>query len=341
VELLGLALLTLVLSLALLIKASDLFTESAEKLGLKLGVPALIIGVTIVALGTSLPELVSSIFAVIAREPEIVFGNVVGSNITNIFLVIGAAALFSKGLYLKEKLPWLDQAFFIGSSCIITFVALCISSSSQITFFSKNFEIIPLEGWICLVFLGIYMIYNIIKRNFTPIDAHPLPEDKFTWITALILILSPVFIHLGAKYTIESAVSIAKCINVGDEIIAISAIALGTSLPELSVSVIAARKGKIEIAVGNVVGSNIWNSAMVLGITSQFGWFQQISLPVKLSIVLLGIPFMWLGTILLLVIIRDKTVKRREGAVLLLLYVIFIFLVFLAPYIARLCMKMV
>lgn len=331
------AILVLVLSLALLIKASDLFTESAEKLGLTLGVPAFIIGVTIVAFGTSLPELVSSIVAVISRASEIVVGNVVGSNITNIFLVIGAAALFSKGLYLKEKLPFIDQAFFIGSSVLITFFALSIGSSTHITFFNRHFEILPVEGLVCLAFLGIYMIYNIKRRNITPIVAHPLPkETKFTWFTALVLILSPILIHVGAKLTIDSAVFIAKCINVGDEIIAITAIALGTSLPELSVSVIAARKGKFEIAIGNVVGSNIWNSALVLGVTSVIK-----PLPVKPSIIYLGIPFMWLGTILLLVIIRDKTVKRREGALFLLLYAIFIFLIFLVPCIARIFMKMV
>ena len=161
---LAIAIFTLIVFLILLIKASDYFTEAAEKVGLYLGIPSFVIGLTIVALGTSLPELVTSITAAQAGNSEIVVGNVIGSNITNILLVLGAAAFFSKGLSLKEKIAWIDKFLFFSSSLLITLVVI------------YDHQIIWPEGLGCLFFLLVYLIYNARKHTNTPIVSRLIPE---------------------------------------------------------------------------------------------------------------------------------------------------------------------
>lgn len=301
-----------IVSLFTLIKASDYFTDSAEKIGVFFRIPPFIVGVTIVSIGTSLPELGSSLFAVFMGNSEIVAGNVVGSNIANIFLVLGVAAIISRKLNIGYELSHVDLPMLVSSAFLLL-----------ITMWDGTFTTI--EALICIICLIIYITYTInvekthkdkeIKKETKEI----IKKEKFNWTTLIILILSGIFIYFGAKYTIESVVEISKILGIGAEIIAVSAVALGTSLPELFVTISAASKGKPEIAVGNVLGSNIFNSFAVMGIPALFG-----SLVISPTILSLSLPIMLIATLLFFFVTLSKQVTRWEGYILVIFYLVFI-----------------
>ncbi|MCP3686403.1 MAG: calcium/sodium antiporter [bacterium] len=304
--------LVFVVSLVVLIKAADSFTISAEKIGLYFGLPAFIVGVTIVSIGTSLPELVSSIFAVLSNSSEIVVGNVVGSNIANILLVLAVAGIIGKRVHIEKKLLRVDLPLMVVSAFVLA-----------ITVWDGLFSL-P-EAFLCLLCLIIYLFYIIRKhrRSGPEIRKEMKSEIKvkrrFDWKALTFLIISTILIYLSAKYTIESVVRLSAMLNIGKEIVAASAIAIGTSLPELMVTVSAARRGKPEIAVGNIIGSNIFNSFAVMGVPALVG-----SLIIPPSILAFSLPVMLLATLLFFFISMDKEITRAEGIVLLIFYAFFI-----------------
>jgi cation:H+ antiporter len=296
-----------ILGLFILIKASDYFTHSAEKVGLYFGMPPFIVGVTIVAFGTSLPELVSSIFAVFRKASEIVVANVIGSNIANIFLILGLAAVVGKSLKTDYKILHVDLPILIGSAFLL-----------GIAIWDGKFLLV--EGFLLIAGIVIYYFYviNVKKSKIGKKENHKVVE-KLDSKTVVILIVSAFFIYAGAKYTIESVVEISRILDIGKEIIAVTAVALGTSLPELAVSIKAARKGKSEIALGNVLGSNIFNSFAVMGIPALFG-----TLAIPQNILMLALPVMIIATLLFFFMMLEKEITKWEGYMLLLFYVFFI-----------------
>ena len=302
-----------VVSLFVLIKASDYFTHSAEKIGLFFGIPLFIVGATIVAVGTSLPELISSIFAVLRNSSEIVVGNVVGSNVTNIFLVLGIAAIVGKKLKLTYELVHVDLPLLIGSAFLLA-----------VTIWDGIFSF-P-EALLCLASIILYLLYTIsTKKEHENIEIKKETKEevkqgrKLDWKTLVILAVSAFFIYLGAKYTVESIIKLSEIFNIGKEIIAISAVALGTSLPELMVTISATKKGKPEMAVGNILGSNIFNALAVMGIPALIG-----TLIIPHSILTFGLPMMLIATLLYFFITHDKEVTKWEGWLLVIFYVFFI-----------------
>jgi len=302
-----------VVSLFVLIKASDYFTHSAEKIGLFFGIPLFIVGATIVAVGTSLPELISSIFAVLRNSSEIVVGNVVGSNIANIFLVLGIAAIVGRRMKLTYELIHVDLPLLIGSAFLLA-----------VTIWDGIFSF-P-EALLCIAGIILYLLYTInTKSKHENIEIKKGPNEevkqgrKLDWKTLVILAVSAFFIYFGAKYTVESVIKLSEIFNIGKEIIAISAVALGTSLPELMVTIAAAKKGKPEMAVGNILGSNIFNALAVMGIPALIG-----TLIIPHSILTFGLPMMLIATLLYFFITHDKEVTKWEGWLLVIFYVFFI-----------------
>ncbi len=293
--------LVFVVSLAALVKSSDYFTESAERLGIHFGIPSFIVGVTIVAVGTSLPELISSIFAVTKGSTEIVFGNVAGSNIANIFLVLGTAAVIGKSFKIKHRILDVDLPLLVGSAFLLTV-------------FVWDGQFTALEGILSLIALGIYLAYIFQTEGVDTAkkDGHPLKES-------FILIVSGVFIFLGAHFTIESVINISEIFQVGTEIIAVSAIAFGTSLPELMVTFQATRKGNPEIAVGNVLGSNIFNTLAVMGVPALFS-----TLVITEEMLYFSLPVMLMATVFYFFMTQDRKMTRWEGYFLLLFYIVFV-----------------
>jgi len=291
-----------IVSLATLLKASDWFVDSAEAIGLSLGISPFIIGVTIVAFGTSLPELAASIAAVLAGQSEIVIGNVVGSNITNIALVLGLTAVIVKKIYLESDLWLIDMSFLWCSSFLLWFVLQDLQFST--------FE--------CLLFLAgiiLFLIYSFRGNKREAVEDRPkvLPRHY------LLLVVGGVLVYFGASYTIFAISKISTLLAVPPKLIALTAVAIGTSLPEIVVSLSAARRGKSDIAIGNVLGSNIFNTFVVMAIPGLIG-----PLEIPADIQSFYVPMMIAMTVLFGVMALDRVITRWEGWILLLFYLLFL-----------------
>ena len=296
-----------IISLFALIKGSDYFTNSAEEIGLWLGVHPFTVGVTIVALGTSLPELASSIAAVAKGASEIVAGNVVGSNIANILLVLGVAAIIARRIKITFSITHIDLPFLVASTFML-----------YLTMADGLFDLF--DAVLFLIGLAAFIGYNLKKQRYGDLAG----DEKSSTAASqtknfVILLISVFFIYLGAKYTIDSILQLARILEIKSEVIAVSIVALGTSLPELAVSITAARKGNADMAVGNVLGSNIFNAFAVMGIPALLG-----PLTVTPDILNLALPIMVISTFLFYVICHDNEVSLWEGILLLLFYVFFI-----------------
>jgi cation:H+ antiporter len=313
-----------VISLAILIKASDYFTDSAEKIGLHFKIPAFIVGVTIVAIGTSLPELISSIIAVFASSPEIIVGNVIGSNITNIFLILGITAIVGKKIGLTWELKHVDIPFLVGSSFLLAFVLF-------------DGVIGLLESILLLVVLIVYITYTIssrgrrqkipgaeIKKEIKKEKSLLAESKRLSPKVWIILILGGVFIFFGAQFTIESIIQLSSIIGVEKGLIALTALALGTSLPELVVSITAAKKGQPEMAVGNVLGSNIFNALAVISIPGIIS-VVAFAAPIQFTFSAFLVGMLLLATILYYFVVEDKQITKWEGALFIAFYIFFLF----------------
>ncbi|MCL2923854.1 MAG: calcium/sodium antiporter [Trichodesmium sp. MAG_R04] len=292
-----------IVSLFVLIKASDFFTDAAEKIGIFLKISPFLVGVTIVSLGTSLPELVSSIIAVYQNSSEIVFGNVIGSNIANIFLIIGAASFISNTLIIEYEVINVDLPLFVSSAFLLSLTVL-----------DKNFSIN--EAIICILGYIVYVLYTINSGKEEQQSENINSSDKsFLFKQIVIVIISSLLIFFGATYTIKSVTKISEILEIAQELIALSAVALGTSLPELVVTISATRKGNPEIAIGNVLGSNIFNSLMVMGIPRLIG-----KLEISDNVFGSGLLVLLMGTILFFFVTQDKQVTRWEGLMFFIFY---------------------
>ncbi|MBD3330403.1 calcium/sodium antiporter [Candidatus Peregrinibacteria bacterium] len=304
-----------VASLAILIKAADYFTDTAEKIGLIFKIPSFIIGVTIVAVGTSLPEIATSVSAVLAGNSEIVIANVTGSNLANILLVLAIAAIVGKTLNVDKDIIKIDLPILMGSVILLFLTTL----DGIFTY---------IDGILCLLALLTYVLYNIKSerkveaKDLKDIKKERKEEKKRNRIGIkypAILIISGIAIILSADFTITSVIRLSEILNIGKEIIAVTAVAIGTSLPELVTSVVAARKGNAGIAIGNITGSNIFNALGVMGIPAFFG-----TLTIPEEFITFTIPALVFITILYVFVTMDKEISKWEGMTLLLLYAAFI-----------------
>ena len=290
-----------IVSLAVLLLASEWFITSAEKIGLSLGISPFIIGVTIVAFGTSLPELATSIASVYSGESEIVAANVIGSNITNILLVLGITSIVGKRINLSFNIWENDMPLLFGSAFLL-YLAL------------RDNAITLLESFIFLVALVGFLVSSI--KGSTQSDE---VTEKIESKDIIKLLMGGIFVFFGAKYTIEGIVNLATLANIGPDIISLTGIALGTSLPEVVVSIAAARRGKTAIAVGNVLGSNIFNTYAVMSIPRFFG-----ELNISSAIQDIGIPFMIIATVIFGIITIFQQISRWEGMLLIIIYAFYI-----------------
>ncbi len=293
-----------IVSLAFLVKASDWFVNGAETIGIALGIPSFIVGVTIVAVGTSLPELAASISAVFAGSTDIVAGNAIGSNITNIVLVMGLVAMLSKEkIEIKRDIMDVDIPMLVASALVLWFLI-------------SDLNFTMLDAAILIAGMFIFLAYTFTKSGND--DGEEIIRQKVGWKTIALVIGSGALIYFSANYTVSAIQEISNLLGIGTGVIALSLVALGTSLPEVLVSVTAARKGNTEIAFGNVMGSNIFNTFAVMGIPRFLG---PIEIPA--AIVEFSLPMMVGITILFAVICLSRKISRFEGMFLLLFYLVF------------------
>ena len=277
-----LAIVFIVLGFVLLVKGADWFVDGAAGLAAKLRIPQLVIGLTVVAFGTSAPELATSVISALQDDVGIAIGNVLGSNITNILLILGLSAMFSVLPVQKDSLV-IDLPVLIGSSALI------------VLFGALDNEISRIEGIVMAVLLVAYtafLIWNALRARdkneggMVALNDHEIsaePEETgtekgfnawyekmkdHTWFLAVALFAGLGIVIGGALLAVEGATVLAEKAGVSQNVIGLTIVAIGTSLPELITSVMAARKGETDIAVGNIVGSNIFNVLMVAGISA-------------------------------------------------------------------------
>jgi len=326
-----------IVSLVVLIKSADFFTESSEKVGIDLKIPPFIVGIAIVSIGTSLPELATSVVAVLKNETEIVAANAVGSNIANILLIIGIASVVARKMSIKRSLINLDLPLLACATTLAIFILL-------------DGKVVFLEGFILLLTYVIYCFYIVSsgrerevlshtarhEENIHENSHHHRKETKLKTFkkfwnykpkieigVILTLIISAIFICLGANYTVESIVKISEILNIGTSLVAMSAVSIGTSLPELVVSVGAVMKKKYEIALGNVFGSNIFNTLIVIGVPALI-----CDLKVDDVTYSIGIPFLIGATVLYVFSGISRKIYNWEGMMYLIIYALFLIKIF-------------
>lgn len=303
----------LILGMVFLIKGADIFVDGASTVAKLLKVPTLIIGLTIVALGTSLPELAVSVAAAISKEVALSVGNVVGSNIFNILVVLGLTAILIP-ITIEKKVLKFELPYVIGGSLLLMIVSLI-----------GNKEVTWYIGIIFLILLVVYIVILLLRskkeNNIEESEEEKSIKTKKDIIKAIIfLILGAASIIFGGECVKTTAVFIADFIGMDEKLIALTIVALGTSLPELVTSIVAAKKGENDIALGNVIGSNTLNILFILGISG-------IIEPLPASGMQVDMIFMLFVTILLFVMAiltyKKKGIFRISGIILVSLYVLY------------------
>lgn len=290
-------------SLTVLLKASDWFIESAEEIGLSLGASPFIIGVTIVAFGTSLPELAAGVASVLSNESEIVVNTVVGSNIANIALVLGLVPIVARKITLEYNIWHIDMPYLWGSAFLFGFVLL-------------DGQVLLYESILLLIGIVVFLYYSFRGQG----DGNQEDKKKASVRSYIMLVVGGVLVWLAADYTITAIKELSAIAGIPPGVIALTMVAVGTSLPEIIVSLSAARKGKPSIAVGNVLGSNIFNTFVVMSIPSFFGELEIPDMVLQFSL-----PLMICLTMLFGIMSNNRRITAWEGAILLLFYVYFLF----------------
>ena len=301
--------LVFIIALALLIKSSDWTVEGASRVGEALRLPPLVIGILLVGLGTSLPELSSSLAAVLSHQEGIVTANVIGSNIANIFLVLGTALLLGRGMKIKRKVVYLDSPILLGISLVFLFMA----SNGRISFW---------EGVILFSLAIVYLFYNLSQRKDKKLWSAKKSVLKIRDI--LLVLLGLGGLALGAEYTIRSLVHIAAGLGVSNSVIAVTALAVGTSLPELAVSIRGALAKKYDLILGNIIGSNVFNILLIVGLPALIHPLLVSPLMVKV-----GLPFLAIAVFLFVfsadaALFSQLRIAAWEGVIYLSFYLIFL-----------------
>ena len=244
--------LILIIGFIMLIKGADFLIDGAVGLSRKLKIPEIVIGLTVIAFGTSMPELVVNGFAAFAKQGDVIYGNIIGSNIVNILLILGITGLlcpiFMPINTVKKEIP-------------ISFFAIII-----LWFVSKDGVLSRIDSLILLVFFIGFLLY-IVKLSKTGAKEIEITNYLSNGKMLFFLIIGFVGLIYGGKLVVDSAVKIAMIFNVSKKLIALTIVSVGTSLPELAASIIAAKKGQTDIAVGNVIGSNIFNIFLIMGMS--------------------------------------------------------------------------
>ncbi|AFA48803.1 calcium/sodium antiporter [Acetobacterium woodii] len=300
----------LIVGLILLVKGADYFVDGSSSIAKRLNIPSIVIGLTLVAFGTSAPELAVSISGSINEANGIVFGNVVGSNIVNILFILGLSA-FITPINIKTKTIFKEMPF-----AILTTIAMMLMVMDGLINGDPVSTISRSEGWILLLFFAIYL-YSMVEITISDneesqeqIPIMPIAKSIFFTISGLIAII------WGADLVVKGAIEIATIMGLSETVIGLTIVAIGTSLPELITSVMAAKKGENDIAVGNIVGSCIFNVLLVLGISG-------VIYPINISPE--NYSDLWILLVSMLIVVpmmyTSKKISRCEGILMIFGYV--------------------
>lgn len=301
----------LILGLLVIVKGSDLLVEGSVSLAKFLKIPSLAIGLTVVAIATGVPEIAISVSSSLEGSNEILLGNLIGSNIFNILFILGFIALL-KPLYVKREIIIKNYLFSLLSCFVLVVI------SYDIYFNDDVINIITrTEGILLLCFAGVFLYSTILgtigNKNIKT------PKEKFQ-IKSLVYILAGVtLIALSAEVIVNSAINISKGLGISENIIGLTVIAIGTNFPELITSLVSVRKGEIDVAIGNLVGTNIYNIFLILGIASTINPIT-INNKAFIDIMILAI----ISVIVYIFIQHKKDINRKEGIIMVLGYIAYI-----------------
>ncbi|MCF6206651.1 MAG: calcium/sodium antiporter [Sulfurovum sp.] len=297
-----------VIAMGVLIWGADLLIHQSEKIALRFDIPEFIIGATLIALGTSLPEMAASVAASIGDKPDIAISNVIGSNILNITLVLAAVFLIARRIT-----P--DRDFFAKDSTwalMPVFVFVLMIMDNMISRF---------DAALLLLLMGAYLLFLLQDaKNIPEEDLEDIAKEPFSWVSTVPMLFIGFFLVIvGAHFTVESASDIAKSLGISEWVIGIVLISLGTSLPELVVSISAALKGKVDMAIGNIIGSNMANTTVVLGSAALVK-----PMPIESLTYLFDIATMGVATLLLVFLTANKLYTKSAGISLVIILGLFL-----------------
>lgn len=294
----------LILGFVMLMKGADWFVEGASSLADKFGIPQLVIGLTIVAMGTSAPEAAVSISAALQQNAGITIGNVVGSNIMNILLILGLTSVI-RAIAVQKSTIKNEIPFLIGISFLLPILGLMDGRVGRI------------DGVIFWILFIAYLLYllRMTKKGQTSQEEMPEVGKMPVWKMIICIVVGAVLIVWGADITVDAATIIAQIFGMSDRLIGLTIVAFGTSLPELITSVTAATKGKADIAVGNIVGSNIFNILFVVGTTALIA-----PVPFAQNFLVDSLVAALAAVLLLLGVIKSRKLTRPAGVIMLVAY---------------------
>lgn len=295
-----LQILLLAVGFLMLMKGADWFVDGTSGIARKLGIPQLVVGLTIVAMGTSAPEAAVSITAALRDNAEIAIGNVVGSNILNILIILGITAVIVSVAIQKSTLM-IEIPYMIVITVVLILFGLTGNCVSRV------------EGAILWALFIVYLGYMLVLARKGKTEDEEVTTS--TWKLLVFGVVGLVIVVLGSDITVDSATAIAKILGMSDRFIGLTIVALGTSLPELVTSVTAARKGNADIAIGNIVGSNIFNILFILGTTALI-----TPIPYEASFLIDGIIAVAAGILLWIAVFRKMELRRFWGVVMLVCY---------------------
>jgi len=309
--------LLLLVGLVVLVGGGEFLVKGASSLALRMKLSPLVVGLTIVAFGTSAPELFISVQSALQGSPDLAMGNVVGSNICNLALVLGLTAMIFPVPVQKDSLQ-IDWPMTMGSSVLLYLLV----QDQMISF---------LEGALFIISLTIYTIFIVVKsrrenkagQEFLEEADLPAKPSNNVWKDVIFIVLGTLALAFGSDWFVDGAKALAINFGVSERVIGITVLALGTSLPELVTATVAAFRKATDIAVGNLMGSNIFNILSILGITS-------IIQPIAVSIPIIREDMVWMLAITLLILpmmFIKRKITRPEGLLLLMVYVYYIFTV--------------
>ena len=308
----------------LLIFGAEWLIDGASKLASRLGVSPLIIGLTVVAFGTSLPELIVSVFSVVNDAATLAISNILGSNIANTLLILGITAVITT-IYVHRAVVWREVLFNIAASVLL--LLLVVGGSV----FDHNIStgLSRVDGIILVSYFAFFLIYTFRKHHLHALSSKKPTKKKNSsniWYLLAQIVIGSVFLVLGGRWIVSGALELSSFFGVNEGFIGLTIVAFGTSLPELAASISAVRKKKVDIAVGNVVGSNLFNILWVLGLTA-------IIKPIEFdSIEVVNTALVALASITLfaiLVIGRHKhQISRDEGLGLLSFYAFYLVILY-------------
>ncbi len=297
-----------VIAMGVLIWGADLLIDQSERIALKFKIPEFIIGATLIALGTSLPEMAASIAASMNGKPDIAIANVIGSNVLNITLVLATVFIISKKINPARDFFAKDSTWALVP--VLVFILMILDGM-----------ISRFDAALLLLLMGAYLLFLLQDaKNIPEEDLEDLDESTFSWAKVIpILFGGFILVIVGAHFTVESASEIARDFGISEWIIGIIMISLGTSLPELVVSISAAMKGKVDMAIGNIIGSNMANTTVVLGAAALVN-----PMTINASMYIFDIATMIVATLLLVFITANKLYNKSAGISLIIILGLFL-----------------